>query len=264
MKQFLLIVALTFAACQNKPTKVPEKSVKQEALKAPEPTNDVKTFYWTTAICRCQGDYNPEHYNMKQLSDTYYLWDKSGNFDFNDPIMSSNPTQLYHCIVDKYVEKLDRRYDSLKRRVEKLWLVEDKKWEDLRQSRLREMKDMYEMIRLITRAYCDPNVLLERSYGPECDYYANALISGDEATMEAWEKLVRKLMENNYYPQDVYDQYLTERSSGDSRFYARDYILKYGFYNCANSTIYNSRSSEIFYDDFEQLFTNYKEQCDEP
>jgi len=260
--KILLLSCLAFISCQGDKTPASKKPVHKQEMQQKAISDSIKTFYWITELCSNQGDYNPKKYNVKQLNDTYHLWFET-HIDLDDPTYR-NGKQLYHCVVDEAIKKLDRRYDSIKKHLEALTLVNDKKWEDLRQSRLRELKENYDLVRLKTRAYCDPKVLLERSYGPDCDYYVVALTSGQDVMMEEWEKLVRKKMENNAAPQNLYNKYLSQRDSGDSLFYAMDCLLSFGFGNCANGTINHSSSYEYYYDDFEQLFTNFKQECDEP
>lgn len=127
------------------------------------------------------------------------------------------------------------------------------------------MNESYELKKIAIQSYSRPQILMENRFSKECQEYAIALSSmDDELLLETWRKLVQKQAEKNGAPDLLLQRFNQENASLYRLTYARNQVMTYGWWNCANHVIYHFEDDGTPAKEFEKLFSNVKSECDEP
>lgn len=219
-------------------------------------------FTYNTELCTHIGVYKAGKYTPKQLQDTYTLWFADGGLMLNIDVPNA-PKDLEGFDMRLTLEKLETEYKKIEEHFLSLKLVPGSDWEDLRQSRLRELEDYYHLLELKIQSFEYPEVLLMPNM-PDCNAYALALNAGTTQLLAKWEEMVMESYERNGKQPGTLTLFKQERHSADSVLYARLNILNYGWGNCVNGHNYHFEDKGQYYTQFEKLFTDVTSECDEP
>lgn len=261
-KKFLgTLLLLAIFSCSEKKEKITETEEENTEI---DSTTVVITkqsvFEWQNALCTNEGIYDSEKYTEEELKDTYKLWwELSGYLNTNALVRNKEE------IGDLSLEKLDKEYKEKLQKFKSLNLVKEPYWEQLRKNKIREMSESYELKKIAIQSHIRPQILMENRFTKQCQEYALALSSmDDELLLETWRNLVHKQAESNGAPDLLLQRFEQENASSNRLEHARNQVMTYGWWNCANHVIYHFDDDGTPEKEFEKLFNNVKSECDEP
>lgn len=260
IKKFLgALLLLAIFSCSEKK----EKMIEEENTEIDSSTvviSKQSVFEWQNVLCTNEGTYNSEKYTVSQLKDTYKLWWQLQGY-LNLDILSKK-----EGVIDTLtVEKLDKEYKERLQEFNNLKLVDEPYWQELKKNKLLELSESYELKKIAIQAYKHPQVLMENRFTKHCQEYALALSSqDDDLLLKTWQNLVEKQMEKNGAPDLMWQRFDQENASADRLIYARNQVMTYGWWNCANHVIYHFEDDGTPAKEFEKLFSDVKSECDEP
>jgi hypothetical protein len=260
LSKALLIVlfALTASGC-NKEKQENVAVGKDSALKSVVPSKPL-VYKWNDEGCNHEGAYTSDKYTPHQLAGTHYLCYRTGYLTNASP---SFPRALYEFDEEKELAKLDEEYVRKMTYLERIELVPGAKWENLRRSRLRELKENYDFVCVSLKGIAAPVAFLDNPFSDHCSELAEALNATDADMLEEWRKLIEKRAKS-YGDESIERSYLSRyrwnRSSPDSVAHAKIDIFHYGWYECADTLIYHVNEKGLK-EDFEKLFSDVKKDC---
>lgn len=250
---------MVFSCSEKKEPIVNEETVfKTDMLKKNSP--DEMTFIWNTELCINEGNYDPKKYTEAELKATYDLW-----WDFNGYLDLDVLRRDDQDFAIASIEKLDEKYKKALWEIKNLKVVNTPYWHQLKKNKIREINEGYELKKIAINALVYPQVLMENRFANHCKEYAEALSSmNDELLIQTWTDLVKKQMEKNGSPDRILAKFNQQNGSVNRLIYARNQVMTYGWWNCANQIIYHFEDDGTPQKEFEKLFTNIKKECDEP
>ena len=260
-KKFLgALLLLAIFSCSEKKEQIVEEEQISEVDSIQDNLAKEAVFEWITELCTNEGTYDAKKYTENELRDTYKLWwEMSGYLNANALVRNRED------IGNLSLEKLDKEYHEKLQKFKSLNLVKESYWETLRNNKIREMNESYELKKIAIQSHIRPELLKENRFAKECQEYAIALSSmNDELLLETWRKLVQKQAEKNGAPDLLLQRFDQENASADRLIYARNQVMTYGWWNCANHVIYHFEDDGTPAKEFEKLFSNVKSECDEP
>lgn len=220
-----------------------------------------KTFKWSSEMCDYQSVYNAKKVSLAQLKDTLKLMKMQGlplNFD-------ATPQNL--DAVDKLnVADLQSEYEAKKREIEGLKLVKNSYFENFRKAKLKELEQVYQLSKVTAEGYKNPQIIKDFDFAPSCvSKYADSLISGGDDLLNIWLEVNKESRKNNSDPNYIRKKYETQLNSPDKFRYARNEVMTFGWWNCANLSIEYVSSDGQAEKEFKKLFVKTKTiNCDEP
>jgi len=220
-----------------------------------------KQFRWTTELCEFEGSYDAKKYSDAQLKNTVKLF-APGNFQ-----IQTEATVWKHEDINKLnVAALDKEYESKSTALKKLDIVKSAYWEALRERKLKELKQIYELSRLTILGYNEPPKLKEAAFAESCVVkYASPLINGGEELLATWKGVNEDTRRKNGDPERIKKIFEAEYDSPDRLKFARVEVMSFGFWNCANELIEREEYGEMHEKEFKKLFKRTKTiACDEP
>jgi len=256
---YVFFLAALIAACNDK-QQAAGVEVKENKPVIDSVRKGKAVYKWWHDACNYEGTYLAAQYTPQQLEGTYYLWHVTGYLTNASP---SFPRALYEFNMEKELAKLDEEYVQKRQHLERLELVPGAKWEDLRQSRLRELKEIYDFVRVSLEGIASPETFLDNPFHEYCSEYAETLNAGDADVLEAWRKLLEKRAKSYGYEsieRSYMSRYNHNRKSPDSVAHARIDIFHYGWYECADSHVYHVDEKGLK-EDFEELFSDVTKNC---
>ncbi len=220
-----------------------------------------KRFQWTTELCEYEGTYDAKKYTEAQLRNTLKLF-AIGNFD----IQTDATVWKYEEIKKLNVAALDKEYESKSTALKKLGIVKSAYWEALRERKLKELKQVYELSKLTMLAYNEPAKLKEAAFAKACvAKYSDPLIKGDDELLAIWRTVNEDTRRNNGDSERIKKIFEAEYDSRDKYKYARVEVMSFGFWNCANALIEREEYDGTHEEEFKKLFKQTKTvACDEP
>ncbi len=220
-----------------------------------------KRFQWTTELCEYEGTYDAKKYTEAQFRNTLKLF-AVGSFE----IETDATVWKYEEIKNLSVAALDKEYESKSAALKKLDVVKSAYWQSLRERKLKELKQVYELSRLTMLAYNKPLKLKEATFAESCvARFGNPLINGGDELLATWEMVNKDTRRNNGDPERVKKIFEAEYDSPDRYKYARVEVMSFGFWNCANALIGREESDGTHEEEFKKLFKQTKTvACDEP
>ncbi len=231
-----------------------------------EPNNAMTTdtLSWYTELCDHVGTFDTSKHTKKQLQDTYKLWFVYSSLPLLTRDKETDPDKYNTFDSKAQLKKLDAEYKAKKKELKGLALVNGKIWEELRQNRLKNMDECYELCKINLEAHSNPKVLLKNRFTKYCPEYAEALASKDTLQlMAAWGKLLKEREEGNF-SESSFDRYKNSLSPEAQIAHARSYLLAYGWHNCANRQINHDTPNVNYEGAFEKLFLSVETECEEP
>lgn len=222
----------------------------------------VRTMKWLGDMCEYTGTYNVKKYTEAELRNTARL------FTFGEFNLS------YHEAVFKWddiakldVAKLDAEYAKKSAELKILKIVDSPFWETVRQRKIRELDQTYQLRRTKTLAYRDPKVLRDYTAAPTCNAkYVEPLIASGESLFKVWLDVNIESRARNCCPNEVKARFENEMASPDREKFAFVEVMAFGWGNCANAQIeYDERSNDGTYlKEYKKLFIHVRESCEEP
>jgi hypothetical protein len=222
------------------------------------------TLSWYTELCDHVGTFDTSKYTKKQLQDTYKLWFAYSSLALLTKDIETDADRYNTFDSKAQLKKLEAEYKAKKKELKGLALVNGKIWEELRQNRLKNMDECYELCKINLEAYSNPKVLLNNRFSKYCPEYAEVLASNDTLKLIAcWGKLMSE-QENRNFSETLFDRYTNSLSPESRVAHAKSYILAYGWHNCANRQINHDTPNVNYEGAFEKLFLSVETECEEP
>lgn len=224
-----------------------------------------KTMEWSSDFCSFSGVYNSKKYTEEKLQNTFKLI-STGAFR-----ISTSATVWNYSEIDALdVEKLDEEYTRLRKEVEGLDIVAGELWESVRRSKLKELKQVYDLSRATMLAYRKPTVLNDLDWSPACKQrYVPALIAGGDDLLAVWTDVNVEGRGRNADPARLKRRFDEQYASPQRAQFALVETMAFGWWNCSNASIdydgqdgdENQKRDEAF----RKLFISVKEvECEHP
>ena len=124
----------------------------------------------------------------------------------------------------------------------------------------------YELTKMKGEAFSNPSVLLNNKYidkNSDCQKYAIALNSGEEAILKAWEEWIYESKKNNGNPEAYIERYRDNFNSSNRMDYARIDLITFAWWNCVNH-LNQYPDHDKLSSEFEKLFIRTEYDCEEP
>ncbi|MCU0451770.1 MAG: hypothetical protein MUC97_18305 [Bernardetiaceae bacterium] len=219
------------------------------------------TLKWDTELCTHIGTFDPKRYTKEQLINTFHLWFGASGVQLSARVVAFE----YEDISALELPKLDREYQAKKQRLATMPLVNDPYWQQLRQQRLLELENEYELSRAAGRAYTDPTALRQGKFARTCPEFADILTTTDTAAqMRFWEKFEVAQSKLNGDPNWVIRKFKENSRSPQWRQHFRVRLVTFGWSNCVNATLPHTSYTEEMRTKYNALFSKIEEECDEP
>lgn len=223
----------------------------------------VKSFKWTDELCEYTGTYDSKKYNEVKLRNTQRLLLSQ---DFS--LTSVDAT------VWKYEEiaKLDptgaeKRYKELIDELEHFEYISTPFTDAVLAARLREIRQVYQLIRTTMAAYTDPTVIRKYQGAEACKLnYGEPLIEGGDSLIAAWRKVNLNSQSVNADPARLQRRWDEQNASPDRLKFALVETMSFGWWNCANREVkyadeeFGAKADK----EFRKFFVRVRETCDEP
>ena len=220
-----------------------------------------RSFKWDTELCSVTGTYDAKKYSETQLRNTLSL------FTFTDSEADVSMTVWkYEDIAKLDIAAYRRQYEQRSRRLRELDIVRSPYWESLRQERLKEMEQVYELTRTTAVAYTKPEVLKDFPRAETCKMkYARPLIAGGDSLVNAWREVNLSSQKVNADPKRLQDRFDRENASPDRLKFALVETMNFGWWNCAVALVERpQRANDGGADEeFRKLFKRVRQTCDE-
>jgi len=222
-------------------------------------SSQISKFTYSTETCIITASYDVKKYTKKQLEQTNVLVNQSSYVNTD-----ATSFDIEHVESIK-LEHLTYECDTLLRFYKNLNIVNTPYFKELREKRIREIKETCELRAITIQAWKDPTILMSyTNVDSKAKYYREALIKGGDALLKAWRKLVNEQKIKNGFPQSIEKEYQAQYASNNRLRYAQLKVMTFGWWNACNHLIYhyeNDGSVEAFQKLFIEILT---EDCDEP
>ncbi len=222
-----------------------------------------KTFKWDTELCAHEGDYNSAKYTEAQLKDTQQLVSILGWI----PLFTDATAGTYDEIGSLSIVKLDKEYKEQSAKLKSLRVIKSDYFEKLRKKKLAELDQYYQLSKITIEGYENPAALKKLESASFCvDFYAGPLIAGGDYLYATWLKVNMDSRSKNSSPGRLKREFDVQNASPDRLKYALVEVMRFGWWNCALRSVdqFDSEVQTKANEEFNKLFTNLKEECDEP
>ena len=208
-----------------------------------------KTVEFSDPLCSYRGHYDSRKFTERQLLNTYAMFERGYSVDDSGTLA-----------------ELTARSDSVIREIIALDIVDDAYFKKLKEDILQYVKQTQAYKKIQKNAKQKPEDLLAAvQKDSKAWQYAKALNRGGESLLKAYESLVKSQMENNAWPQNLWDNYLENMAKENKLDLAFDYVLVYGWWNSANRLIDHVAYDGTQMNNFLKLFIKVDTlDCDEP
>ena len=227
-------------------------------------TAQTRTFKWTDELCEYSGTYDSKKYNEVQLRNTHRLL-----LGHDLQLGSVGATVWkYEDIAKQDPASVEAKYKDLIDELEHFEYVSTPFTDAVRAARLKEVRQLYQLIRTTMAAYNDPSVIRKYQGAEACKLnYGEPLIAGGESLIAAWRKVNLDSQSKNAAPALLQKRWDEQNASPDRLKFALVETMSFGWWNCANQEIkYSSEEFDPRADkEFKKLFIRARTiRCDEP
>jgi len=223
-----------------------------------------RTFKWSDELCEYSGTYDSKKYSEVKLRNTHRL------LLGQDLRLSSVDATVwkYEDIAKLDVASLETKYKDLVDELEHFEYVSTPFTDAVLAARLKETRQLYQLIRTTMTAYTDPTVIRKYQGAEACKLnYGEQIIAGGESLIAAWKKVNLDSQSKNGDPGRLQRRWDEENASPDRLKFALVETMSFGWWNCANQEIkyadenFGARADK----EFKKLFIRVRTiRCDEP
>lgn len=215
------------------------------------------TFVWGSESRTNTGEFDIKRYTLKQIHDTHELcrahfggYAKLGSYD--NGLME--PTG----VLGKSVDDIDKEYLVKKKTIEALQPVNEVYWINLKNQKLVELADEYEIKKIVLESVNNPNILEKRKFSNLCPEQIEKinqkntfqLIKNWDSLMVYYKGFDERLITN--YIHFFNETYKTQNSKFLA---ARTDLIIHGWWVCTVEKLANQNMIKPI-DKFDELFTN--------
>lgn len=224
----------------------------------------VRKFKWSTEVCEYEGTYDSRKYKEEQLRDTRKLLSP---YELRlDP--SKATVWKFEEIAQLDPETLKRQYNEVVNGINSLKHIRTPYFNAIKQAKLREAKQLYELSRVTMLAYSSPKAFHDHNDHFACKaIYSEPLIAGGERLLETWLRVNMDSRKKNSEPDRLKRVFDQQYASPDRFKFALVEVMSFGWWNCANNSIeyFDIGQGEAPEKEFRKLFTRVRTiSCDEP
>jgi hypothetical protein len=221
----------------------------------------VKKLKWSGMVCQFEGAYDARKYTETQLKNTLKLASTAAY----DLLFDPTPNE-YADIKMLRLENLDAEYADKADELKNLEIVKNPYWETVRQKKLKELEQLYNLKRATLLAYENPSILQKFDFAAPCvKKYAAPLTDGGDALLQIWREVNKASQQRNASPERLQERFDEQLASPEKFQYARMEVMTFGWWNCANKFIEYVESSDEKEAEFKKLFKTVKTLgCEEP
>jgi hypothetical protein len=224
----------------------------------------VRTFKWFDELCEYSGTYNSKKYSEVKLRNTHRLL--LGQDLRLDSVGAT--VWKYEDIAKLDAASLDTKYKDLIDDLEHFEYVSSPFTDAVLAARLKETRQLYQLVRTTMAAYTDPAVIRKYQGAEACKLnYGEPIIAGGDSLIAAWKKVNLESQGKNGDPGRLQRRWDEENASADRLKFALVETMSFGWWNCANQEIkyadedFGSRADK----EFKKLFIRVRTiRCDEP
>lgn len=224
----------------------------------------IRTFKWTDELCEYSGTYDSKKYSEVKLRNTHRL------LLGHELMLSSVGATVwkYEDIAKLDPTEVETKYKDLIDELEHFEYVSTPFTDAVLAARLKETRQLYQLIRTTMSAYTDPTVIRKYQGADACKLnFGEPIIAGGESLIAAWKRVNLDSQSKNADPGRLQKRWDSENASPDRLKFALVETMSFGWWNCANQEI--KYSSEEFGPradkEFKKLFIRARTiQCDEP
>jgi hypothetical protein len=213
-----------------------------------------ETFEWKAGICQMTGVIDTSKANEIELNNALYIICQPSGL--TRPFLWNKPTDSSFVNL----ETVKREYLLKKAELTSCALPRGIYWEQMRQARLKELKDSYELRSLAIRAYTNPKVLKQQKT-PGCSNTEKALILGGDALLAYWKKQHEQELVGALDPASIQQDFNQKWESKDKLLWARIEVTRYGWWNCISEKQLEEISESEIENAFNRLFLEVRENC---
>jgi hypothetical protein len=263
LKQFFTIILVTIliCSCTSKTSKKDETASTQQPVSDTASSATTSTFVWTTELCENKGSYDSLKYSREQLQNTYDLWFRFSGIALETDGTANKPEEISKLDANK----LASEYQKQKKYFSQMVIVNVPYWQKLKEQRIQELEDEYELKKITIESYSNPAVLNTNRFSKSCPDFVKALTSKDTAELMAfWKSFAEKQSLKNGSPESYMARFYENFNADNRLVYAKIDLITYGWWNCVNQTLPHRSRDEEVEAEFDKLFSNIKRECDEP
>ena len=212
--------------------------------------NGKSVYYWDDGMCEYKGFFDSTQISREHLNNIKSLVDAAGSL-----LIRTGPA--HHKTVehtDSDIDILQKEYDSLFNYFNKMLLPDAAPLDSLRKVLLNNLTMIYKGYLAMYKAilYDDYQPILDLSKtDTTVDYYAQALATGGDKMLEAWERLTAEMAKQNVSPERIWQRFYEEKGTSNWEMYAKKRLIHFGWWNNYNRTIpklrYPTLSNEYFH-----------------
>lgn len=227
----------------------------------------IQNFNYSNEMCDIKAQYDDSKHTAQQIKDTlkltelYYMQNPEMESDYHS---FSNPPSL------KLLQALNQQYQYQRGQIINLKIVNLPKYQKLKQIKLEEYKNLYEMNALKLLAVRDPKKLLTDQYGKQCYQLAERMNLKGNQLINAARSTVLEFMANERKKgnsdQAWINSQLNNYNEGVKN--ARDpsdFAFKQIMFHWNNCVVDRFPDNETFLSKItpeKDLFVKYKSYCD--
>ena len=219
-------------------------------------------FKWEDETCVYKSEFDSTLYSRKQIEDSYKYAYHAYMFD-NNQFHVFEPEHKSRINLDLF----DREYNNKIQKLESLQFIKGQKWDSIRDIHIKEINLSHKLLKAQYLVLLDSIPPLFKTYFAEdeiVDYYANALISGGDSLLQAWDKLTKESLPRNINPDKKLKQYQEKLKSNERLEYAKIDVLNFGWWNNVNRHIQHISTYPLQVNFNEIFVKTEKIDCDEP
>ena len=220
----------------------------------------MRRFVWEDEICTYEGWYDAARYSKKQLENTYRLW-YSQDFEL---FARKGERQIDGRWEPFTLEWLDYQYGVKSAVLRGLNVVDTPYWQNVKRRKLLILEQRYRLERATFEAVREPLVLRRTAFAEAClAKYAEPLIAGGDSLLRIWREENESQRKKSAYEDDMRRLFEERMASADRLKYAREEVLRDGWWECVASKIGSSDDEGIMHRNFRKLFKRVRRMgCD--
>jgi len=220
------------------------------------------TFEWSSEFCRCpercefRGTFDSTIITRKQLENTRKYLTVGGYIEYN-----VTPNLIEEV---KHLNTLQLKLECLSRidELENNEFIDSPFWEMQREKKLNRYREFCKLKEVTLQAYSNPSIL--KTFEPaqmSCQEYINSLINGGDELLNTWKELVGEQASRNVAPENLWRTFDSQISSEQKHEFAKFYVMKYGWWNCANRSIAGTVEPMVIEEEFQLIFESVSSEC---
>ncbi|HEX8249700.1 MAG TPA: hypothetical protein VF599_16095 [Pyrinomonadaceae bacterium] len=220
-----------------------------------------KKYRWFTELCEYEGTYDASRYTEKQIEATYQLYFAG---DFN--LQTDATAQRHEDVGSLSLDALSEEYTTKSNVLRGLDIVKLPYWIKLKERKLKELEQVYNLSRVTIEAYENPARLKAYTPAASCvKTYVDPLIEGGNALLITWRKLDEESRQRNANPERLRRIFEDRYNSPEKLRHAQIQVMRFGWWNCANAFVQRVEQNDTPEKNFKKLFKRVRTiSCDEP